>query len=197
MKKIWSIIAVVLALGLLSILVRGLVSHQDRAGPPGATLLIIRHAEKPASNGGPGLSAAGEKRARNYADYFRKLQFEDKPLHIDFLVATADTPHSARPRLTLEPLSEATGLSIQQPFADEDVKGLTQWLAESSTDRTALIAWHHKKLPKLLRLLGADPNELLPGGEWPPDAYDWLIVLRYDKDGHITAAERVIEPALP
>ena len=116
------------------------------------------------------------------------------PVHIDTLVATADSDDSDRPRLTLTPLSQALGLPIQQPYADKDVKGLAAWLS-SQTDHVVLVAWHHGKLPKLLADLGADPGQLLPNGVWPEDVYNWVIELRYDAQGHLISADRVVEPA--
>ena len=189
-------IAVLIAVLLIALLLRNQFSRPDQIGPANATLLIIRHADKPPpDNGQNGLSPAGEIRAQKYAGYFRTAQLGDTP--IDVLVATADTARSARPRLTLEPLSAATGLKIQQPFADDEVKDLALWLKENAGDHTVLIAWHHGKLPKLLRLLGADPGQLLPGGEWPADVFDWVIKLKYDRVGHMTAAQRIVEPAFP
>lgn len=174
--------------------------HDHDGGAPGlvgTTILVIRHAEKPAddSTGGPGLAPAGVARAQGYADYFRHFQVLGLPVKIDTLIASADSDASARPRLTLEPLSKALGIPIQQPFADKEVKDLARWLADGQPNRTILIAWHHGKLPKLLYELGADPDDLLPDGEWPSDTYDWVIVLRYDNDGELSVSKRVMEPA--
>src|SRR5258708_1358262 len=68
-------------------------------------ILIIRHAEKPDS--GSGLSPAGEKRAQAYVRYFKTFTIDSQPLRLDYLFATADSAASHRPRLTIEPLSQA------------------------------------------------------------------------------------------
>ena len=189
-------LAVLIAAVLLAFFLRHQFTRPAETGPANATLLIIRHAEKPPpENGQTGLSPAGEIRAQKYAGYFRTAALNDKP--IDVLIATADTARSARPRLTLEPLSAATGLKIQQPFTDDEVKDLARWLKDNASNHTALISWHHGKLPKLLRRLGADPAELLPGGEWPDDVFDWVIKLTYDGSGGLTEARRIVEPAFP
>ena len=166
-------------------------------GLAGTTLLIIRHAEKPQDEGagGPGLTPAGEARARAYATYFRTFAVDGKALHIDTLVATADSANSMRPRLTVEPFSRASGLPLQQPFKNKDVKGLASWLASGAPHRTVLIAWHHGMVPSLLTELGADPQVLIPGGTWPPATYDWVIYLHYGEDGHLTVSRRIVEPA--
>jgi len=159
------------------------------AGGPGlanATVLIIRHAEKPAS--GTGLSPAGEARARAYASYFRHFTLDGVPVRIDALIAAADSVGSRRPKLTLEPLSHELGLPIQLPFKDHAFEGLAKWLAQGQPGRTILIAWHHTRIPGLLGKLGLDPSTILPAGRWPPDVYDWVIVLRFDRNGEVVAS---------
>ncbi len=175
--------------------------HHDADGAAGApglagvTLLVVRHAEKPASEGDRGLSPAGEARAKAYATYFRHFSVDGAPVAIDTLIASADSNESARPRLTLEPLSKATGIAIQTPFANKQVKDAARWIEAGQTHKAALIAWHHGKLAKLLEKLGADTSTLLPDGEWPDGVYDWVIVLRYDGDGNLSEAKRIVEPA--
>jgi len=184
------------ALGLLAT-APAWAKHHHRDGEAGeglsnATLLLVRHAEKPEE--GQGLTPAGEARAKAYVDYFRRGFWTDEPSHrIDALVATLDTAKSMRPRLTIEPLSHATGLPIQQPCEDHDVKGLARWLAAQPPARTTLIAWHHGTMPKLLAELGADPTQLLPGGVWPGEHFDWVIELRYDAEGRLVVQRKVVE----
>jgi broad specificity phosphatase PhoE len=76
------------------------------------TVLIVRHAEKPES--GTGLTPLGEARARLYAKYFEPFQEDGLSIPVDCLYAGADSKNSIRPRLTLEPLSKATGLPLQR-----------------------------------------------------------------------------------
>ena len=174
--------------------------HDDdgtAAGLANVTLLVVRHAEKPAQEGDSGLSPAGEARAKAYAGYFQHFSVDGTPIAIDTLIASADSNESARPRLTLEPLSKATGIPIQTPFANKQVKDAAHWIEAGQTRKAALIAWHHGKLAKLLEKLGADPSTLLPDGVWPEDVYNWVIVLRYDASGQLSEAKRVVEPAFP
>jgi hypothetical protein len=168
----------------------------DADGLANATILVIRHAEKP--DEGAGLSSAGQARALAYVSYFKTLVIDGVPINIDTLIATADSRESMRPRLTLAPLSDATGIQIQQPFDDDAVKDLARWLEEGKPGRTILIAWHHGKLPKLVERLGANPSDMLPEGRWPEDVYDWVVVLRYDGAGELMpASSRLVrEPAL-
>jgi hypothetical protein len=168
-------------------------SSDVASGLAGDTLLIVRHAEKPDS--GPGLAPAGEARAKAYADYFAHFQLDGAPVKIGTIIASADSDNSARPRLTVTPFSQASGIKIEQPFPDKEVKALAHWLAAGTPNRTILIAWHHGKLPKLLRELGADSEAIVPGGVWPEDTYDWLVVLKYDSSGNLSEAKKIVEPA--
>ena len=111
--------------------------------------MIIRHAEKPTTAGDRGLSPAGEARARAYADFFRHLEIDGAPIRIGALLASSDSSESARPRLTLEPLAKATGLPLQTPFANKQVKDFARWLEAGPSRGTVVIAWHHGKLAKL------------------------------------------------
>lgn len=151
------------------------------SGLCGSTVLIVRHAEKP--DEGTGLTPAGEARAAAYASYFRNFQFKGAMLHVDTLVAAADTDHSDRPRLTLIPLSQAIATPVQQPFSSEDVGGLASWLRAGPAKRTILVSWHHSKIGRLVGALGANPRQLLSLGWWPPSVYNWVVVLQFDAKG--------------
>lgn len=114
------------------------------SGLAGDTLLIVRHAEKP--DRGPGLAPAGEARAKAYADYFAHFQLDGVPVKIGTIIASADSDDSERPRLTVTPFSQASGIKIEQPFPDKEVKALAHWLAAGTPNRTILIAWHGRKI---------------------------------------------------
>lgn len=149
----------------------------------GATIFIIRHAEK--TGIGQGLSPAGAIRAEAYAAYFENLTLDGRKIRIDSLVASTDTEKSARPRLTLEPLSGATGMPIIQPCSSGDVDGLVTWLKAQPAGETFLISWHHSKIERILTALGVSHKALLPDGRWPSDFFDWIIALRFDQAGHL------------
>ncbi|WP_430387753.1 hypothetical protein [Dyella sp. 20L07] len=100
-----------------------LAHHDDKAGKSmglrDATVLIVRHAEKAANSNS--LSAQGEQRAEAYATYFDPWRDGGETLLPQRLIATRDSKESARPRLTLTPLSQRLGLPIEQPWADDQV----------------------------------------------------------------------------
>ena len=164
------------------------------AGPgyAGATILIVRHAEKPES--GAGLTPAGERRAKAYADYFRRFEVDGQKLHVDAVVAAGDTNKSARSRLTLEPFAKASGLPLQQPYDDKETRAFADWFGRQPGGMVTLIAWHHSQIPNLLTALGADPASLLPGGAWPASIFSWVVVLRYDAAGKLVLQRVIHEP---
>jgi hypothetical protein len=158
----------------------------------GATILIIRHAEKPTS--GSGLSPAGNKRAAAYAVYFNPFNAGPNRSFVpDMLVASTGTTKSDRPELTLEPLSVAIGLPIDTHFANHDVKYLAETLRSTPHGKHILIAWHHGRISKLIHALGGDPCEILPRCKWPGNVYDWIIELNFGKDGRLVDERRIKE----
>jgi len=185
--------------GIFCLLATMLPAHAkslDTSGLADATVVIIRHGEKPDS--GPELSPQGEAHAQAYVGYFQHLVLNGVPFRPDMLVASADSRNSARERLTLTPLSQALNLPIDQRFADKDVKPLFEALASEQHGKSILIAWHHGELAKLLRAFGADPDALLPDGKWPGSVFNWTVVLRYDHAGQlIPGSAQIIQQDLP
>ena len=161
-------------------------------GLANSTLLIIRHAEKPEK--GDSLTPEGFARADKYARYFFPFHIDGHELTINSLYAGQDSKSSVRPRLTLEPLSHASGLPINTQFPTTDPEGLAHTLATVSHGDHVLIAWRHGKIPALLQALNADPTLLLPDGKWPDAVYDWVIFLHYDAQGHLETQKLIHEP---
>ena len=160
-------------------------------GPGGGTLLLIRHAEKPEA--GDGLTPAGSARANAYVKYFMDFKLHGEPLKLDAVFASADSRNSRRPRLTVEPLAHALGLPVNTTYKDKDFLSLATAMQTSERGKHVLVCWHHGTMAEMLGALGADPAKLLPGGQWPADAYDWVIALRYDQAGRLQTAERIEE----
>ena len=158
-----------------------------------AVILIIRHAEKPAS--GYGLSAAGEMRAKAYANYFRNFTntFDAQPLKFSYLFATADSKESHRPRLTILPTSQALGIAVDSRFKDKEFQALANEIRFKPHGQAILIVWHHGEIPALVRALGADPESAIPKAKWPEDVFSWVIELRYDATGRLAETKRINE----
>jgi hypothetical protein len=155
------------------------------------TVLIVRHTEKPET--GTGLTPLGEARARLYAKYFEPFQEEGLSIYVDSLYAGADSKSSNRPRLTLEPISEATGLPLHLKVGTKDSEALVRELRTEPHGRHPLIAWRHGEIPALLTAFGASPEKLLPNGQWPDDVFDWVIMLTTSPDGQVSSARLIHE----
>ncbi|HEX3436478.1 MAG TPA: hypothetical protein VHT24_06885 [Pseudacidobacterium sp.] len=157
----------------------------EKDGLAGNTVLIIRHAEKPET--GTGLTAQGEARARAYASYFEPFREGDLNFRVDALYAGADSKNSIRPRLTLEPLAHAAGLTLHSDIGTNDPDALVRELREKPHRKHPLIAWRHGQIPALLTSFGVSPQTLLPNGEWPDEVFDWVIVLEFNGDGRLVS----------
>jgi hypothetical protein len=174
-----------------------IVGAEAQDGPKNAVVLIIRHAENPAS--GRGLSPTGEQRAKAYKDYFLKFSVDSKHLEPNVIFAANDSKHSHRPRLTVQPFAKAANLQIDTRFTSNQSGELADELRKNHQGKRILICWRHSQIPALLRGLGATPETLLPGGKWPRATYDWVLLLSYDRDGRLIPAStrRIAEHLLP
>jgi hypothetical protein len=161
-----------------------------------ATILIVRHGEKPPE--GPELSLAGVERAAAYAPYFQSFTTpRGEALTIEHIFAAKSSHESERPVLTVTPLAAALKLVIDDSVADKDYRKLADWiLAKDSPSpnpydgSTLLICWHHEQAIRLAEALGI-PKKLTPtfpwpaNGEWPEDVFGWVLMIAYDGDGAI------------
>src|SRR5262249_4203455 len=166
-------------------------------GPKNSVILIIRHAENPAN--GHGLSPRGEERAKAYKNYFLNFTVDSKREEPNAIVVAADSKHSHRPRLTVQPFAKAANLPIDNRFANKQPADLAAELRTNYQGKVVLICWHHGQIPAVLRALGAAPETLLPNGKWPRDVYDWVIVVSFDESGRVIpeSTKRLTEHLLP
>jgi hypothetical protein len=173
------------------------VTANGQDGPKNSVVLIIRHAEDGAS--GHGLTPRGQQRAEAYKNYFLNFTVDSKRLKPAVIFAAKDSKKSHRPRLTVEPFAKAENLQIDTRFGNNDSTELAADLRANHQGKVILICWRHPYVPDLLRALGANPEELLPRGKWPGAVYDWVILLRYDQEGHLIpgSARRINEHLMP
>jgi hypothetical protein len=147
-------------------------STAANAQPP-ATILIIRHAEKP-TEGDPDLSTEGYARAQLLLKDFMPLGVRPDLPTPQYIFAAAPSSHSNRSALTVIPLSEALHLQINQDFKDHDYANLAaELLSGRYAGKVILVSWHHGKIPELAAALGATP----PYNPWPDQQFDriWRI----------------------
>src|SRR5437764_2290184 len=159
------------------------VAAESQSGPKDAVVLVIRHAED--ADSGNGISPLGEKRAEAYKNYFLKFAVDSRRLEPNVVLAAKDSKKSHRPRLTVEPFAKAAKLKIDTRFGNYQSDELAADLRANQRGKVILISWRHGNIPALLRALGANPASVLPGGKWPDPAFDWAIMLSYDKDGRL------------
>jgi hypothetical protein len=180
---------------IISAVLPAFSSSDEKIALKDATILIIRHAEKP--DEGSGLSPDGMARAEAYVNYFKKFTIDGQPLKLTHLFAAADSKASRRPRLTLEPISRALGLPLDTRFKNKDFQGLVDEIQTQPHGNAILIAWHHEKIPALLQALGADPVQVIQKSKWPEDVFGWVIELRYGSKGELVKAKRINEKLMP
>ncbi len=147
-------------------------SLSPSAQPP-ATILLIRHAEKP-DDTGPDLSPTGFERARQLPRLFLPPGTRNDLPTPQFLFAAKATVHSNRPVETITPLAAALHLPIDDNFRDQDYARLAAALLSGRyAGKVILVAWHHGQTPQLAVALGAIP----PYATWPSEQYDriWRI----------------------
>lgn len=163
--------------------------------PRNASILLVRHAEKPDS--GTGLAPMGQARAQAYVAYFQNYAIDGAAFRPRYIFATADSDDSHRPRLTMEPLAQALGISIDDKHADKDyAKVADDLLNHPKYDGSdVLVCWHHGKILDLAAALGASAGTLPPSSSWPAkwpgDVFGWVLQLRYDAGGALVPAQTV------
>ena len=158
-----------------------------------STIILIRHAEKPVS--GVRLSQEGKQRAAAYIAYFQHYVLDHRPIEWDYLIATADSAHSSRPRLTITPLAQALNIPLNTPYSDADYNLMADDLLTQPhyANRNILIAWHHSTLLDLAEALGVKANKLADAAKWPtvwpPDVFGWVLQIRFDEEGKVWAEQ--------
>lgn len=155
------------------------VEAADPPRQPPATVLLIRHAEKPPV--GSHLSWLGVERAERLPQLFNGP--EAAPPHNlprpAFLFAAHAGKRSNRPVETLIPLSKALHVPINTDFGDFDSKRLARLLLRGEyAGAVVLVSWRHDRLPELATALGATP----PYKKWPDPQFDRLWRIDY-RDG--------------
>jgi hypothetical protein len=163
--------------------------------PKNTNILMIRHAEKPAS--GHHLAVAGQERAEAYSIYFQNYQINSEVIKLEYLFAAADSHSSHRPRLTIEPLSKAINLKIDAGTKDKDFATLAAELLNDATydNSNILICWHHGEIldfaASLLNGATLPPSSNFPTGKWNPAVFGWVLQLCYDADGKIIPSQTI------
>jgi hypothetical protein len=131
-----------------------------------AQVLIIRHGEK--SDSGSGLSDSGQERAQALVGYFQNNPAVTRfgtPAAIYAMSPTNDDEAGLRPMLTVTPLANALGITVNDQYAREDVQTLSQSILSNAAydGKMVLVCWEHKMIAPMAASFGVKPQ---------PDNYD-------------------------
>jgi hypothetical protein len=152
-----------------------------------ATVMIIRHAEKP--DEGHCLSVKGWQRAQALVPFFLGEMSNEcgdpqpgfaKPVAI--YAQKLDANHkSRRPFETVQALARALNLDIKG-FAHDDADAMVREIQGTSAykGQSVLICWEHHAIPKLAEAFGVDDPPDWPGHE----SYDRVWVIKF-KNGNV------------
>ena len=154
---------------------------------PAAKIMLIRHAEKPNGDGGPGfmpngaenpraLTQTGWKRANALVGLFNPTDGASpkSPLAKPGSLFASGS-ESLRPKQTIAPVAAAVNLSIrtflkgQEPQLVAAVKG---------AEDPVLICWQHEAIPEIGALIRGSADGIPP--KWPAHRFDlvWVFDLQ-------------------
>ena len=146
------------------------------------SILVIRHAEKPADAVGIHLSPEGTKRAEALPALFKMTDTRPNPFPTpDFVFAAKASKHSNRPVETITPLAKALKLDINAEYANDNYASLAEELYSNQKyeGKTVLICWHHGMIPELAVMLGATE---VPD-KWKDPVFDRVWQVTFDDKG--------------
>jgi hypothetical protein len=160
------------------------------------SILLIRHAEKPADAADANLGPEGKKRADALPELFKKAADRPDPLPTpDFIFATKPSKHSRRPVETVAPLAKALKLEVNAGYANDDYPKLAEELSTNPKyeGKTVLICWHHGTIPELATALGATgvPDK------WKDSVFDRVWVVTFDEKGKARPLTKRAQALLP
>lgn len=166
-----SLAIALLAIGAAVSIRTTFAKQEPRATEQGAptVVLLVRHAEKATDEGDdPTLTAAGAARAQALAHVAQNAG-----------VRAVYSTTLQRTRLTVLPLADALGLTVQT-LAPGDIDGLVERLRTRHPGETVLVAGHSNTIPAILRALGANASEM------SEKDYDDLFLAHLAATGEVT-----------
>ena len=144
-----------------------------------AEIIIIRHAEEPKGSS-IHLSDKGERRAEALVSFFTsdpRVTQHGAPVAF---FAPRPRPHrSRRSEETLLPTANSLGLTVREPWTEEQYAELARRLLRDRglRGKTVAIAWTHSYIPRLAAALGVRPAP--PAGK--AGVYDRAYVITYPR----------------
>jgi broad specificity phosphatase PhoE len=157
---------------------------------PAAKIMLIRHAEKPNGDGGPGLmpngvenpralSLTGWKRANALVGLFNPADgASPRPPLAKPRSLFASGSESLRPKQTIAPLATALNLPVRSFLKGQEPELVA---AVKAAEDPILISWQHEAIPKIAALIREDTDGVPP--RWPAHVYDLVWVLDLQASG--------------
>jgi hypothetical protein len=162
------------------------------------TVLIIRHAEKPDTQGDVGVDASGAanhssltprgwQRAGVWAELFApslgqqsllptpQIVFASMPQSHAAVAAGEGGSPSSRPLETISPLASKLAIKVNLRFDEGSEAALAAAVAQ--TAGVTLVCWQHQDIPKITKALAPDVQNV--PSKWPSDCFN--AVFRFDR----------------
>jgi hypothetical protein len=155
-----------------------------------AKIMVIRHAEKPNGNGGPGLmpngaenpkalTATGWKRANALVGLFNPADgASPRPPLAKPRSLFASGSESLRPKQTIAPLAAALNLSVRTFLKGQEAELVA---AAKKAEDPVLISWQHEAIPGIAALIRSSANGVPP--KWPDHRFDLVWVFDLQPSG--------------
>jgi broad specificity phosphatase PhoE len=157
---------------------------------PAAKIMLIRHAEKPNGDGGPGfmpngaenpraLTLTGWKRANALVGLFNPADGASprSPLAKPGSLFASGS-ESLRPRQTIAPVATAVNLSIRTFLKAQEAQLVA---AAKKAEDPVLICWQHEAIPEIAALIRGSAEGIPP--RWPSHRFDLVWVFDLQPSG--------------
>jgi hypothetical protein len=163
--------------------------EEGEGAMPAAKIMLIRHAEKPNGDGGPGLmpdgtqnpealTATGWMRANALVGLFAPNGAAPRPPLGKPASLFASGSQSLRPKQTLAPLSASLGLPIITFLKGQEAELVA---AVKAAEGSALISWQHEAIFEIATLILGRSNGVPL--VWPGHRFDLVWVFDLQGDG--------------
>lgn len=164
------------------------------AAPAVETIVMVRHAEKPASSKDDvgQLTCQGENRALALPAVLLSRYgtpdaiFAAQP---NRSYGDAGTKYALRSLATIEPTAVAAARPVMLKYEADDIRGLEHSLMKAKyASSTVFVAWEHKNLEALAKALVKDAggdDSVVP--KWKGDDFDGIYLVRLRREGSSTS----------
>jgi broad specificity phosphatase PhoE len=170
---------------------------------PAAKIMLIRHAEKPNGDGGPGLmpngvenpralTLTGWKRANALVGLFNPADgASPRPPLAKPRSLFASGSESLRPKQTISPLATALNLSVRSFLKGQEPQLVA---AVRAAEDPVLISWQHQAIPEIANLIRGSSEGVPP--KWPSNRFDlvWVFDLQASGDWSFTQIPELVMP---